>query len=327
MEHAQRAAVLTRQLLVFSRRSVLETKVLDFNDIITHLLRMVGRLIGEHIQLHFDPNPGLPGVEVDPGMMEQVLLNLCVNARDAMPHGGDLTISLEAVSIAQAPMPVPSGFQPGPHVCLSVRDTGCGMDEATLHRIFEPFFTTKPVGQGTGLGLATVHGIVGQHHGWIEVESHVGQGSTFRVYFPASPKPAASAPVAVAAPVAGGRETILLVEDDEALRSITVKNLRRLGYQVAEAANGQEALDLARANPAPVDLLITDLVMPRNLSGVDVVRRIRELRPGQKAIIVSGYTSDIAELQKLPASEIHFLRKPYSTEELVKTIRQCLAGS
>lgn len=326
MNEAQRAAALTRQLLLFSRRSQLEIKTLDPNDVVGGMLKMLKRLIGEHIAMSFEPNLSVPMVRADSGMIEQVLMNLVVNARDAMPQGGRLSIALEAVEADRARLKSHPELQPGWFVCLSVKDTGCGMDEATLKRIFEPFFTTKEVGKGTGLGLATVYGIVGQHNGWIEVESAPGQGSAFRVFLPAAAQPSAPAKGVEKQEHARGSETILLVEDEEILRRVTARGLTRLGYTVIEAASGREALEVWQANRQSINLLLSDMIMPDGVSGLDLVEKIRQADPTLKAIIASGYSSTMLPHELLTARRITRLQKPVSLQELSVAVRSVLDG-
>ncbi len=324
MAVAQRAADLTRQLLMFSRRSVLEKKTLDMNEVVANLLRMLERLIGEHIRVRFDRREGLPLIEADPGMLEQVLLNLAVNARDAMPRGGQLGIRLEALPVDEARAQPYPGVRPGGFICLTVSDTGCGMDEATRKRIFEPFFTTKEVGRGTGLGLATVHGIVGQHQGWVEVESEPGKGATFRIYLPAGARPERPRLRAEETRVDRGQETILLVEDEESVRRFTAKSLRRLGYRVVEAASGPEALKAWDESQGQIDLLMSDMMMPEGMTGLDLAEKLQAMKPGLKVIISSGYSAEIVD-QGLPAGRpILRLQKPYHLKTLAKAIRECL---
>ncbi len=321
---AERAANLTRQLLMFSRRSVLEVRALDLNELAGNLLKMLGRLIGEHISMRFTPRDGLPPVEADPGMLEQVIMNLAVNARDAMPRGGKLTISLEAVQVEESQCHARAEARPGSFVCLTVADTGCGMSEATRQRIFEPFFTTKEIGKGTGLGLATVHGIVGQHKGWIEVDSQPGQGATFRVFLPAASRPAAEPAPPEPIEVTRGHEAILLVEDEVRVRLVTAQGLRLLGYRVFEAANGREALAVWEEHQGEIDLLLTDLVMPEGLTGLDLADQLCRLKPGLKVILSSGYSTEIID-RNSPWSNHHLrLQKPYKLEVLFSAIRLLL---
>ena len=322
---ARRAAELTRQLLMFGRRSVLLVKPLDLNDIVVNLLKMLKRLIGEHIDLRFDEKSALPTVEADASMMEQVLMNLVVNARDAMPKGGRITISTAQTDLETAQAAANPVRRRGRFVCLAVSDTGSGIDAATLKRIFEPFFTTKEVGKGTGLGLATVHGIVAQHKGWVEVDSKVGQGTTFRVYLPAidrSPVTVAQPPKAK--PVGGGQETILLVEDELSLRHLVAHTLRVLGYKVYEAVNGVEAMILWQIHGSQVDLLFTDMVMPEGMTGLELVEQLRSLKPGLKAIISSGYSMEMAQTRAPNKEGFVYLPKPFNTEALAKAVRDCL---
>ena len=324
MVEAKRAANLTRQLLIFSRRSVLEIKVVDLSEVVSNLLRMLRRLIGEHINLRFEHQEDVPPVEADPGMMEQVLMNLAVNARDAMHKGGNLTVSLESILVdAAAPGGNPQA-RSGRFVRLSVSDDGCGMGEATLKRLFEPFFTTKERGKGTGLGLATVHGIVAQHGGWVEVESALGKGTTFKVFLPATTKGKAEPAQTGRPATTRGHEMILLVEDEISVRRVAVQCLRRLGYQVLEATNGLEAIKLWQEHRNEVELLFSDMVMPEGVTGLDLAEKLREDTPGLKVIISSGYSTEMAGQAK-PASEaIVYLQKPYELEVLSKTVRDCL---
>jgi PAS domain S-box-containing protein len=324
-EQARRAASLTRQLLMFSRRSVLAVTPLDLNEVVANLLKMLRRLIGENIDLRFDGKSGLPLVEADAGMMDQVLMNLTVNARDAMPKGGRITISTALGDVGARQAAANSNGRPGRFVCLEVSDTGCGMEAATLKRLFEPFFTTKEAGKGTGLGLATVHGIVAQHKGWVEVDSQVGQGSTFRVYLPAATRSPVEAPrTPHTEHVRRGRETILLVEDEQQVRRVVGQSLRVLGYQVHEAGNGQEAMTLWQMHGAQVDLLLTDMVMPEGMTGLELTEQLQALKPGLKAIISSGYSTEIFHAGVPAKAGIAYLPKPYATKALADVIRDCL---
>jgi PAS domain S-box-containing protein len=327
MTEATRAATLTRQLLMFSRRSVMAMKVLDLNGLLTNLLKMLGRLIGEHITVCFERCESLPMVEADAGMLEQVIMNLAVNARDAMPKGGLLTFKFGSLQVGPERIQGNPEVQPGLFVCLSVADTGCGMDEATLKHIFEPFFTTKQVGQGTGLGLATAYGIVAQHRGWMEVESQLGQGATFKVFLPATHR-ATGGPVqeAISVPLSG-RETILLVEDESSVRQMVARGLRRLGYQVLEAAHGQAALAVWQEHAGQIDLLFSDMIMPGDLTGLDLAGQLRAQKPGLKVILTSGYSAEVSGAG-LPANAgVVFLQKPFHIRELSQTVRNCLDSS
>jgi len=324
-DQARRAAGLTQQLLMFSRRSVLAVKPLDLNEVVANLLKMLHRLIGEHIDLRFDGKSALPLVAADTGMLDQVLMNLVVNARDAMPRGGRITISTSLAHLEAAQAVSNPDRRTGRFVCLTVLDTGCGMDAATLKRIFEPFFTTKEAGKGTGLGLATVHGIVAQHKGWLEVESQPGQGSTFRVFLPALAQSAAQVPPSPpVGPAPRGSETILLVEDDGNLRLLTGRSLRALGYRVYEAENGQAAMVLWQTQGQGVDLVLTDMVMPEGVTGLELTERMQALKPGLKVIIASGYSTEIVQAGVPAKAGVVYLPKPYSTNFLADTVRKCL---
>ncbi len=323
---ARRAASLARQLLMFSRRSVLSVKPLDVNTVVANLLSMLTRLIGEQIDLRFEGQTGLSRVEADAGMLEQVVMNLVINARDAMAKGGRITISTAAVELNAEQVRCNQDRRPGRFICLAVADAGCGMEEATLRRLFEPFFTTKEAGKGTGLGLATVHGIVAQHNGWVEVESEVGRGTTFRVLLPAlAEAEVGNAPRAQAAlPVRGGAECILVVEDDELLRQLIGQSLRVLGYRVHEAENGREALRLWQTAGAQVDLLLTDQVMPEGLTGVELAKQLGDLKPGLKVIISSGYSAESLQTGVADMAGVVYLPKPYAAKTLAEVVRDCL---
>jgi PAS domain S-box-containing protein len=323
---ARRAASLTRQLLMFSRRSVLEIKPLDLNEAVKNLLKMLSRLIGENIKLIFDGYTGfLPPVAADTGLLEQVVMNLVVNARDAMPKGGRITLGTSVELLGEPEITFNPARQPGCFVCLTVSDTGMGMDEKTLSRIFEPFFTTKEPGKGTGLGLATVDGIIAQHKGWVEVRSKVGQGTTFRVFLPAvaEPVPLPTEETQIKH-LHRGSETILLVEDEPRVRQGVSRNLRRLGYRLHEAEHGQQAMLLWQEHGSNVDLLLTDMVLPEGMTGLELGERLLSLKPTLKVIISSGYSSDIVQSGRICQPGISFLPKPYSTQTLAETIRACL---
>ena len=325
MLEAQRAASLTRQLLMFSRRSILEVKALDLNEVVANLLKMLGRLIGEHIRLQFDRHEGLPPVEADPGMLEQVLLNLAVNARDAMPKGGRLLLRTGRADVDAAHAQRNPEARAGSFVVLAVADNGCGMGEETLKRIFEPFFTTKGVGKGTGLGLATVDGIVKQHGGWVEVQSQVGSGTVFRVYLPFA-KQASEAPIGEEAqsPPPGGSESILFVEDEPSVRRTTASFLRNLGYTVWEAGNGLEASRLWQQHRDRIRLLFTDMVMPEGMTGLDLAEELRAQKPGLPVIISSGYSVELLGPRGQTTAGITYLPKPCDPEALARKVRECL---
>ncbi|MCS7091695.1 MAG: PAS domain S-box protein [Verrucomicrobiota bacterium] len=322
---AERAANLTRQLLTFSRRQVAQPRTLDLNELVHQISRMLGRILGEHIvlRLQFAPQPAW--VHADPGMLEQVVLNLVVNARDAMPEGGHLDLRVAQVHIhAEAAHLAPSA-RPGTWVCLEVADTGCGIPPENLKRIFEPFFTTKEVGKGTGLGLATVYGIVEQHQGWIDVESTVGRGSTFRVYLPARDTAEPSNEnVAQVVPAEGGRETILVVEDETSVRELVAAVLQQHGYRVFQAANGPDALQLWERHRHEIDLLLTDMVMPRRINGRELAERLCLERPDLKVIFTSGYSAEVVGEDFLQRPGVVYLPKPYAPGELARLVRQTL---
>ena len=257
-------------------------------------------------------------------MIEQVLTNLCVNARDAMPKGGRLTISTCAVVLDVEAARRHSAASPGRFVCLQVSDTGCGIEPAVLVHMFEPFFTTKAGGKGTGLGLATVHGIVAKHGGFVEVKSHVGRGSTFSVYLPSVSADDASERQRVPIGIRGGSERILVVEDEAAVRSTAVRCLRSLGYRVTEAVNGVDALEVWEQEGGSFDLLFTDMVMPEGLSGLDLCSRLRQAKAGLRTIIASGYSAEIVDDENVAKQDVRYLPKPYDVATLAATVRECL---
>lgn len=324
-EENRRAVTLTRQLLMFSRRSALDVKPVDLNELVANLLKMLTRLIGENIDLRSEGQAGLPLVEADAGMMEQVLMNLIVNARDAMPQGGRITIRTTVTEIQTAQANLNVNRRPGRFVCLAVSDVGCGMDTELLKRIFDPFFTTKEAGKGTGLGLATVHGIVAQHKGWVEVESQVGKGSTFHVFLPALISgQKVIAPESETTTLHRGGETILLVEDDPRVRLTTGQFLRLLGYRVYDAANGHDALKLWELHGPNVDLLFTDMIMPEGMTGLELAEQMQRLKPGLKIIISSGYSHEIAQHGVPNKPGIVFLSKPHEPKKLSDLVRASL---
>jgi signal transduction histidine kinase len=323
---AERAAGLTRQLLMFSRKNIMQPKPLDLRAVVGNLSKMLKRVLGEIITLEFNPPPELPQVHADTGMIEQVIMNLAVNARDAMPKGGTLTIRTDPVTINDAYVQSHPQARLGAFVCLRVTDTGCGMDAATMGRIFEPFFTTKEVGKGTGLGLATVYGIVKQHEGWIEVSSEVGKGSAFNVFLPATSAPVtASAPISpLTAAVRGGQETILVVEDEPVLRDMAHLILQDCGYHVLEADSGAEALRVWERNSDAIDLVLTDMVMPGGVSGRDLATRLLANHPELKVIFTSGYNIEEVNTDFFHRRGAAFLRKPYTRIDLAKVVRESL---
>jgi len=320
----ERAAALTRQLLAFSRKQVLQPEVLDLRALTMEMEKMLRRLIGEDINLKLVSDTGLWRVKADPGQMEQVILNLCLNARDAMPRGGKLTIEIHNVELDVSYSALHSETSPGKYVLLAVSDTGHGMDAATQARIFEPFFTTKEAGKGTGLGLATVHGIVKQSGGHIQMYSELGVGTTFKIYLPSEQRAAAGRKSHQgAARLRRGSETILLVEDEDAVRNLTRMILERSGYRVLEARNGGEALLLCERHKEPIQLLISDVVMPQ-MSGRPLADRLSSLQPAMKVLFMSGYTDDAILHHGVLEADTPFLHKPFSPDALVQKVREVL---
>lgn len=321
----ERAAGLTRQLLAFSRKQLLQPEVLDLNEIISELEKMLLRLIGEDIELITRLRPGLGQIKADPGQIEQIVMNLVINARDAMPNGGTLIIETANVELDETYTNQHTDVQPGPYVMLAVSDDGVGMDAATQAHIFEPFFTTKGVGQGTGLGLATVFGIVKQSDGDIWVYSEPGQGTSFKIYLPRVDEPMTvfeSQPIPAELP--GGLETILLVEDEASVRILARRILEMNGYTVLDASNGGEALQLCAQKSGPIHLLVTDVVMPGGFNGRELAERLQSLRPDLKTLYMSGYTDDAIVHHGVLGSEMHFIQKPFSPRALAQKVRQIL---
>jgi len=319
---SERAANLTRQLLAFSRQQVLAPQRLDLNEVLGDIAAMLRRLIGEDLELHVQLSPVPAPVVADLGQIEQLLLNLLVNARDAMPHGGRITVEVSRMVLGEAYVQAHLESSPGAYVVLAVTDTGCGMDAATVAQIFEPFFTTKAPGIGTGLGLATVHGIVKQTGGEIRVYSEVGVGTCFKVYFPVAE--GAAEPLAPRAePAAPGAETILLVEDERMLRSLVRTVLEEWGYRVLEAADPDEAAAYVEGHVGQIDLLLTDVVMPKT-SGREIATRFLELRPEARVLYMSGYTDDAVVRHGVLRAEAHFLQKPFTPTSLARKVREVL---
>ena len=330
LEHVQRAgmraAALTSQLLSFSRKQIIQPRVVDLNEVVRDTQRMLGRLIGEHIDLVVRVGEGTRLVLADPGQLDQILVNLAVNARDAMPEGGDLSIETERVELDDEGARVRPGLAPGPHIVLRVIDTGHGMDEETVDHLFEPFFTTKDKGKGTGLGLATVYGIVRRAGGAIEVESALGRGATITIWLPEATGPIdTSAP----SPAWERREhdggTILLVEDEEHVRITTTEILTGAGYRVLQATDGEDALRVYEAHEAEIHLLVTDVIMPR-MGGPELVHALRERVPGLKTLYISGYTDDMLGERGVVAPDVELLHKPFSRRPLLDKVREVLAS-
>jgi PAS domain S-box-containing protein len=325
VQAAERAAGLTRQLLLFSRKQRMEQVELDLNAVVGNMTKMLHRILGEDIALTTELAPRLPVVRADAGMIEQVLLNLAVNSRDAMPAGGHLRISTSAETVNEKQAQQNPEATPGPCVCLRVSDNGPGIPPEILPHIFEPFFTTKEAGKGTGLGLATVYGIVKQHRGWLAIDSERGQGVTIRVYLPAfDGRNAAHDTRAPASNLPRGAETLLLVEDEPAVRHLATQILRMCGYTVLVAASGVEALELWSEHKDDIELVLTDMIMPNGISGRQLAERLRTERPQIKVIFMSGYSTDVSSDGSILGSEASFLQKPCPARELAEIVRSRL---
>jgi two-component system, cell cycle sensor histidine kinase and response regulator CckA len=322
---AQRSAELTRQLLTFARKQMVTPRVLDLNDTVAGMLKMLGRLIGEDIALIWRPDAGVWPVEIDPAQIDQILANLAVNARDAIAGVGTLAIETHNAIIDDLYCKDHGGCAPGSYVMLSVTDDGCGMDQEVLAHLFEPFYTTKGLGRGTGLGLATVYGIAKQNGGFVHVYSEVGQGTTFKVYLPRASKVLASAVQNEADLVPAGRgETVMVVEDEPMLLELTSALLANLGYSVLTAEGPGQALSLARTYPGAIDLMVTDVVMP-GLNGRDLRQAVLGIRPGLKCLYMSGYTADVIAHRGMLEEGVGFLQKPFSLGELAARVREAIA--
>jgi signal transduction histidine kinase len=328
-ESAERGAALTRQLLAFGRRQVLEPRVLDLNIILADVEKLLRRVIGEDIELDFQTEAKLDCVDADPGQVEQVILNLAINARDAMPHGGKLRFTTANVRMDESNVDRHTVMPPGPYVQLVVSDTGYGMDEKTQARLFEPFFTTKEAGKGTGLGLATVYGIVKQSGGYIWVYSELGHGTAFKIYLPMVGARAEMRPrVEKTGPTPLGSETILLVEDDDGVREVACLFLKSSGYKVIEAALPREALRVAEEHDGPIDFLMTDLIMP-GMNGRQLAAQLTAKYPQMKVLFVSGYTNGVVKdgVYGVLEEGLEFLQKPYTRYALTRKIREILDSS
>ena len=323
-EAGERAASLTRQLLAYSRRQMLRPEIVNLNGIVAGIEPMLRRLLGERVTLVLELSEGLSAVKVDPAQMDQVLMNLAVNARDAMPDGGVLTIATENIDISSDFASKHPSMQPGPHVGVSVRDTGIGMDEQTAKRIFEPYFTTKEAPYGTGLGLSTVYGILKQSGGSIWVDSAPQRGTAFTIYLPRAAEPAlAEASVRVTTAAPGGHETILIVEDEDAVRLLASRLLSVAGYTVLTARDGEEALALVRRHEGEIHLMLTDVVLP-GIGGGELAERLAGIRPGVKVLFTSGYTDNPAMRQVVGERGAPFIGKPYQITELRRRVREVL---
>jgi CheY-like chemotaxis protein len=323
---AGRAADLTAKLLAFARKQVIEPKVVDLNELVRGVLRMAARLLGDDIEIVFHETPLLPNVRLDPGQFEHVVMNLAVNARDAMPKGGKFIVETWRVELDQEMAQLRPEMQPGPYVLLAISDTGAGMDPVTLEHCFEPFFTTKGSGRGTGLGLSSCYGIVKQSGGHIAVYSELNHGTTFRIFLPMCD--AAAQPTAPAARSASprGSETILLVEDDELVRGIAVHALRASGYTVLEAADAAEALARAAQVSVPLDLLVTDVVLPK-VSGSELAAELHRTRPELPVLFTSGFTDNMIAQYGVLEPGVAFLAKPYTPSALCLKVREVLESA
>jgi signal transduction histidine kinase/ActR/RegA family two-component response regulator/HAMP domain-containing protein len=322
-----RAARLTRQLLLTSRKNVMQPAQLDLREVVGSISQMLQRLVGETIELRFKSPLVLPFVHADQSMIEQVVMNLASNARDAMPDGGTLVVEISETFVGPEHAEIHPEAAAGHFVKLEVTDSGCGMDEATRSRIFEPFFTTKDIGKGTGLGLATVFNIARQHNGWVEVLSQPGCGSTFTVYLPANTGASHPTPpglIPTLAPAAGGKETILIVEDEEMLRQLAHEILADSGYRTLQAASGREALAVWQRHAGEIDLVLTDMVMPEGISGIELADRLLAETPRLKVVFMSGYTSEDVGAELHNHANTSFIQKPYGQAELVRAVRECL---
>lgn len=321
---AQRSADLTRQLLAFARKQTIAPRVLDLNATIESMVKMLRRLIGEDVDLVWLPAADLWRVRLDPGQVDQILANLCVNARDAIAGVGKVTLETANVVFDEDYCAQHAGCTPGEFVMLAVSDNGCGMDKETMSRLFEPFFTTKNLGQGTGLGLATVYGVVKQNQGVINVYSEPGLGTTFKIYLPreatGEPEPETSGPSAVA----GGSETVLVVEDEPAILDLVRRVLEKLGFEVLAARSPKEALDLAGEHPGRIDLLLSDVIMP-GMNGRDLACALRASRPSVRQLFMSGYTANVIAHHGVLDAGVHFLQKPFSPNDLVTKVKKALA--
>jgi CheY-like chemotaxis protein len=318
---AERAAALTMQLLAFSRKQVIEPTVIDLNSSVLEIEKMLHRVIGEDIELMIKPQSGLWHVKADPGQLSQVLMNLAINSRDAMPSGGKLVIETANVDLDDTYGRQHLGAKPGPHVMLAVSDTGIGMDADTLSHIFEPFFTTKETGKGTGLGLSMVYGIIKQSNGYIMAYSEPGRGTTFKIYLPRTEE--SVSPPHKEVEVRRGTETVLVVEDEPALRELTCVLLEDAGYKVLESSGAEDAWETAKDLERKIDLLLTDIVMPR-LDGRELANQLVSLRPNLKVLFMSGYTDDVIVYRGALAQGTMLVQKPFTKSTLLRKVRETL---
>ncbi|MCD6048846.1 MAG: multi-sensor hybrid histidine kinase [Verrucomicrobia bacterium] len=322
---SERAASLTRQLLAFSRKQPMQVREVDLNEVVSDITRMLQRVLGEPVTLHCEYSSRLPSVKADQSMLEQVIMNLAVNARDAMPKGGTLTLRTHKVVRSSLTSTNLTEGHDGQYVCLTAQDTGTGIPPELVSRIFEPFFTTKEPGKGTGLGLATVYGIVKQHGGWVDVQSSPGHGTAFTIYLPASSVPAAAKEEAkVASKMSGGTECILLVEDEVAVRNLCRRLMERLGYTVLEAETGVAAVEVWKKERDRIQLLLTDMVMPEGMTGHELAQILRQDKPHLPIVLSTGYSPETLGEESLLEDGIHFLSKPYTPSQLAEIIRRAM---
>ena len=323
---AARATSLASQLLTLSRKQRLNPRAFDLNETIDQLHSLLSRVLGETISLQLECAPDLPPLFADETQIEQVLINLAVNARDAMPGGGSLIIGTRLIPVRAAQLAGQRDVAPGDFMAITVADTGCGMSPDVLQHLFEPFFTTKPEGKGTGLGLATAYGIIKQHGGWIEVDSEPGRGTTFRIFLPRGEVTAIAEPARESriSTTLRGTESVLVVEDEPTVRAVVRSILTQSGYRVVERETGEEALALWATRETEFDLLITDLVMPGNISGELLAERLRKMRPELRVLLTTGYVNHTISEERFTALGMQLLRKPYTAEELLQSVRRCL---
>jgi two-component system, cell cycle sensor histidine kinase and response regulator CckA len=328
VEAGKRASALTRQLMTFSRKQEFHAQAVDLNEVVNHITKMLRRILGEDVALQVELSPGLPSITADLSMIEQVLLNLAVNSRDAMPRGGQLRIQTSAVALDSAAAQQNPEAAPGRFVCLTFSDTGCGIAPEHLGRIFEPFFTTKELDRGTGLGLATVYGVVKQHQGWITVQSRLGQGTAFQIYLPASTDRGAALPMAPSEQsVIGGTETLLVVEDEAPLLKLMQHILESHGYKVLGCSNGRQALEVWSQHRKRIDLLLTDLILPDSMAGTELARILQDAKPGLKVLYTSGYDADRLAKEFPAGTPIRLLQKPFHARKLAEMVFGTLNAS
>jgi len=327
VEAGKRAGALTRQLMTFSRKQQFHPQVVDLNEVVNNITKMLRRILGEDVALQVDFSPGLPSIKADLGMIEQVLLNLAVNSRDAMPRGGQLTVRTTVVAIDAAAAQQNPEAAPGRFVCLTFGDSGCGIAPADLGRIFEPFFTTKEKGRGTGLGLATVYGIIKQHLGWIDVQSRPGEGTTFRIFLPASTARSGTLQMRpTEQTVVGGTETILAVEDEGPLLKLMQHILESHGYKVLGCANGRQALEIWGEHRKKIDLLLTDLILPDGMAGTELARILQAAKPGLKVLYTSGYNAERLAKEFPPGTHFKLVQKPFHARKLAEMVFETLTA-